>query len=183
MLLALLVVGACGATQPPEATSTPAPLPDLGSTNDFQDPPTLLAVGNAQAVLLGNGTHQWLNRGMGSAADAPQLVTQPRPLPIPRGGRIEISGDLPWLALAEMRIEAGPATQNRFVGHAFPEWWDLPEGVPAGLGSALAASGVTLTLDFEPGLYVVHLWVHVNSWTRPSGWGDASYGLLVEVTP
>jgi hypothetical protein len=39
------------------------------------------------------------------------------------------------------------------------------------------------TVDFVPDTYVVRLMVEVDEAARPSGWGQAEYGLLLEVTP
>lgn len=118
-----------------------------------------------------------------SAGDAFAVVAEDPAISISRGESIEVTGDLPWTALTEIRLAAGLPTKHNAFTHSMAGLWDFPEGRPPGLGYTATSMGLTLTFDTEPGLYVVDLWVLVDQQARPAGWGDANYGLLVEVTP
>ena len=102
------------------------------------------------------------------------IITGSESLAVKRGDVIELTSDLelanaPQL-LAQLRRGPGEPIASG------PDWlaWS-PTGERTLIDIERTSSGLRFTADFEPGLYVISLFVGIEPW------GDASYGLLLEV--
>ena len=151
---------------------------DTGGDSDspsYASPPPVSASVDGSTVALGIGSYCWTQPGgPGLCADSIGPITGPVPLTVQRGDVIELSSTLD-LANAEEIIAQLRSEPGAPIGTG-PEWlaWS-PTGERTPIEIERTSGGLRFSADFEPGLYVVSFFVGI------SPWGDASYGLLLEV--
>lgn len=181
LLLALMVlVGACqaGSAAPdasptvPPAMETPTPTPPPGTrgpANDMKPPPARLTIGD-QSQLGGIGSYCWAN----ICADMIGIPTMPKPM----------DAESPVTATLILPFEHTPASVHLSVYAATDDaeldesardyrWWRPEQEVQSQQLDATLEQ--VITLDVNPGLYVVNVFAAIEDG------GDASYGFLINV--
>ena len=182
MLLAVLCAAACaaGGVEEPSgavATGTEETIP----FDDAQQPP-LIATISGQSFNVTSGSNCWLIPRMGSCSDYFATMTQVLPFVVPAGAAIDISGDLPWERLDPLTVNVGPAVPAQSPSNdpaTLSAWAGPDHPVPHDASPAR----LRFTAPIEAGVYVVAVEIEVHEVDRPAGWGQASYALLIEVTP
>lgn len=176
-LALMLLIGACQAgSAAPEAsptalpaTETPTEPAERGPANDTEPAPATLTV-NDQSRLGGIGTYCWAK----ICADMIGIPTMPEPM----------EAESPVTATLILPFERVPETVHLSVYAATTDaeldesargyrWWRPEQELKTQpLKPALEQD---VTLDLEPGLYVVNVFAAVENA------GDVSYGFLLEV--
>jgi len=156
-------------------TATPTPTPSLTPSGGSAPPlATLVIAGKEQ--IAGLGSFCWRKEnGAPFCSDTIGIPTAQEALPAdsPFAARLRLVVEPP---VTESQLSVRPVTVDDQVDSEARglRWW-RPKGEVREQFTLTLEDESIVELSLEPGLYVLSLFV------RWQGWGDASYGFLVEV--
>lgn len=164
-----------------DSLRTPIPTPFPRADDVSLEPPPLRArIDGGRSIDIGTGTNSWRVRMASSVGDAFAIATNPRAEPVRRGAVIEVFGVLPWHRLSHAVVDVHPPVQSTFG--SLPAHWNYG-AAPRELPHRTSRKHLSFVVDLPPGVHVIRLAIAVDESVRPSSWGEAEYGLLIEVMP
>lgn len=149
-----------------------------GSTASDIKPPAAQLTIDGKTQVAGVGTFCWqeknlFGQGAGLCADMIGIPTSPDPLKASVGAQADLKlpiADAPaGLFVSVIPVAADGAMEAELGDNS---WWQYQQGEPV---EAQLAAEQRLTLDFEPGLYLISVQA------RWDELGDVMYGFLVEL--